>query len=80
MSILLTSEVLRAARALTGLSQAEVATRAEVGARSLWKAEQGSMVSIETLLKLQKFYEDVGVEFIHPLPMRGVGVRLKMAR
>ena len=38
------------------------------------------MVSIETLLKLQKFYEDVGVEFIHPLPMRGVGVRLKMAR
>jgi transcriptional regulator with XRE-family HTH domain len=80
MSILLTSEVLRAARALTGLSQEQVASRAKVGARSLWKAENGETVSIETLLKLQKLYEDLGVEFLHPLPTRGIGVRLKISK
>jgi DNA-binding XRE family transcriptional regulator len=68
---------LRAARALTGLSQAEVAEAAGVSVPTLKRAESGGPIKVteETIAKIAKALEKAGVEFI-PENGGGAGVRL----
>jgi transcriptional regulator with XRE-family HTH domain len=68
---------LRAARALTGLSQAEVAEAAGVSVPTLKRAEAGGPIKVadETIAAIAKALEKVGVEFI-PENGGGAGVRL----
>jgi transcriptional regulator with XRE-family HTH domain len=68
---------LRAARALTGLSQAEVAAAAGVSVPTLKRAEAGGPIKVadETIAAIAKALEKAGVEFI-PENGGGGGVRL----
>ena len=68
---------LRAARALTGLSQAEVAEAAGVSVPTLKRAEAGGPIKVadETIAAIAKALEKDGVEFI-PENGGGAGVRL----
>lgn len=69
---------LRAARALTGLSQPEVAEAASVSVPTLKRAEAGGPIKVadETIDAIAKALERAGVEFI-PENGGGVGVRMK---
>lgn len=73
----------RAARALLGLSQAELARLAGVGLSTLrdietgWRARKGrSQVSAEALAKVRAALEAAGVEFIEENG-GGLGVRIR---
>jgi transcriptional regulator with XRE-family HTH domain len=68
---------LRAARALTGLSQAEVAEAAGVSVPTLKRAESSGPIRVtkETIAQIAKALEKAGVEFI-PENGGGAGVRL----
>jgi DNA-binding XRE family transcriptional regulator len=68
---------LRAARALTGLSQAEVAEAAGVSVPTLKRAEAEGPIKVadETIAAIAKALEKAGVEFI-PENGGGAGVRL----
>jgi transcriptional regulator with XRE-family HTH domain len=68
---------LRAARALTGLSQTEVAEAAGVSVPTLKRAEAGGPIKVadETIAEIAKALEKAGVEFI-PENGGGAGVRL----
>lgn len=69
---------LRAARALTGLSQAEVAEAAGVSVPTLKRAEAGGAIKVadDTMAEIAKALEKAGVEFI-PENGGGAGVRMK---
>jgi transcriptional regulator with XRE-family HTH domain len=69
---------LRAARALTGLSQAEVAKSAGISIPTLKRAEAGGPIKVapETIDVIAKALEKAGVEFITENG-GGAGVRLK---
>ncbi|WP_354134015.1 helix-turn-helix transcriptional regulator [Bradyrhizobium sp. S3.9.1] len=69
---------LRAARALTGLSQPEVAEAAGVSVPTLKRAEAGGPIKVsgETIDAIAKALERAGVEFI-PENGGGAGVRMK---
>lgn len=69
---------LRAARALAGLSQPEVAEAAGVSVPTLKRAEAGGPIKVaeETILAIAKALEAAGVEFI-PENGGGAGVRMK---
>lgn len=69
---------LKAARALTGLSQAEVAEAAGVSIPTLKRAEAGGPIKVaeETIEVIAKALEKAGVEFI-PENGGGAGVRMK---
>jgi transcriptional regulator with XRE-family HTH domain len=69
---------LRAARALTGLSQAEVAEAAHVSVPTLKRAEAGGPIKVaeDTIAAIAKALERAGVEFIAENG-GGAGVRLK---
>jgi transcriptional regulator with XRE-family HTH domain len=69
---------LKAARALTGLSQAEVAEAAGVSIPTLKRAEAGGPINVadETIAAIAKAFEKAGVEFIAENG-GGAGVRLK---
>jgi transcriptional regulator with XRE-family HTH domain len=69
---------LRAARALTGKSQAEVAEAAGVSIPTLKRAEAGGPIKVadETIAEIAKALEKAGVEFIAENG-GGAGVRLK---
>jgi len=68
---------LRAARALTGLSQTEVAEAAGVSVPTLKRAEAGGPIKVadETIAAIAKALEKAGVQFI-PENGGGAGVRL----
>ena len=68
---------LRAARALTGMSQTEVAEAAGVSVPTLKRAEAGGPIKVadETIAIIAKSLEKAGVEFI-PENGSGPGVRL----
>ncbi|SFK37645.1 Helix-turn-helix [Pseudovibrio ascidiaceicola] len=67
----------RAARALIGMSQKELASMANVGAQTLADFERGARVPrINNLNAMQTALEEAGVEFI-PENGGGVGVRLR---
>jgi transcriptional regulator with XRE-family HTH domain len=68
---------LRAARALTGLSQPEVAEAAGVSVPTLKRAEAGGPIKVadETIQAIAAALEKAGVQFI-PENGGGAGVRL----
>jgi transcriptional regulator with XRE-family HTH domain len=74
------SAEIRAARALLGWSQTELAKAALVGVATVRRLE-GARTEIrgstETLWKIQTALETAGVEFIPADDMKGPGVRLK---
>jgi transcriptional regulator with XRE-family HTH domain len=71
---------IRAARALLGWNQHELAEAASIGVatlRRLEAAEAGIRGSVEVLWKIQTALEKAGVEFIPADESKGPGVRLK---
>lgn len=69
---------LRAGRALTGLSQAEVAETAGVSIPTLKRAEAGGPIKVadDTMATIAKALEKAGVEFIAENG-GGAGVRMR---
>jgi transcriptional regulator with XRE-family HTH domain len=69
---------LRAARALTGLSQTEVAEAAGISIPTLKRAEAGGPIKVadDTIAAIAKTLEKAGVEFIAENG-GGAGVRMK---
>jgi transcriptional regulator with XRE-family HTH domain len=70
---------IRAARALLGLGQVELAELAELGINTVKRVELSEEVtgSARTLWKIQTALEWAGVEFIPADETKGPGVRLK---
>ena len=77
----ITIEQIRAARALVGWSQSELADRARLSLPTVKRAEQadGTPVSDDARSKLQRALESAGVVFINENG-GGAGVRLKKRR
>ena len=77
-SIYETLRVLRAARALVGLSQEQVAERAGVSRRTVVRIETGGKgIAVEALEKVRVSFERAGVEFIPSTVERGPGIALR---
>ena len=71
---------IRAARALLGLSQGELASVAGVGIATIHRIEKSDAAisgSAQTLLKLHAALEDLGIIFIPKDDNYGPGVRLR---
>jgi transcriptional regulator with XRE-family HTH domain len=70
---------IRAARALLGLGQVELAELAELGINTVKRVELSDEItgSARTLWKIQTALESAGVEFIPADDTKGPGVRLK---
>jgi transcriptional regulator with XRE-family HTH domain len=80
-SDVVTNEQLRAARALLGLSQTELALRADLSVPTIKRLEGGfgPHVSDEARGRLQKAIESAGIEFIEENG-GGAGVRFRKAK
>ncbi|MBR1298565.1 helix-turn-helix domain-containing protein [Bradyrhizobium sp. AUGA SZCCT0042] len=74
-------EQLRAARALLGWSQAELASRASLSLPTVKRVEGGfgPNVSEEARLRLQQALESAGIEFLEENGA-GLGVRFRKSR
>jgi transcriptional regulator with XRE-family HTH domain len=75
-----TSAQIRAARGLLGWSQAELAARAGLSARTIERAERGEgmpRVTVSTLEAITRALEDGGIEFVRENTVGGLGVRLR---
>jgi transcriptional regulator with XRE-family HTH domain len=73
------SREIRAARALLGWSQVELAAAAAVGVATVRRLETaGTEIrgSVNTVWKIQRALENAGIEFIPAEAGRGPGVRL----
>ena len=73
-------EQMRAARALLGINQSELAALAGVGVATVKRIEVGSgkiRGAAQTNWKIQTALEKAGVSFIDAVENAGVGVRLK---
>jgi transcriptional regulator with XRE-family HTH domain len=70
---------IKAARALLGLGQLEVAKLAKVGISTLKRIELASEISgsARTLWRIEEALEAAGIEFIPAQGGKGPGVRLK---
>jgi len=67
------SAQLRAARGMLNITQADLATRAQVAERTLWLFENGQrQPQAKTLARIRDTLEDLGVEFIESDVGRGV--------
>ena len=76
---LITSEQIRAARALLRISVVQLATLSEVGEATIKRIEAGNglpSANIKTLNLITKAFENAGIEFIGT-PDDRPGVRLK---
>ena len=76
---MLFAEQIRAARALLGWRQEDLAKAAGVGPATIYRLEKGSgpvMAYVSTLMRIQSAFERAGVRFIDNDPGGGVGVRL----
>jgi len=70
------SAQLRAARGMLNITQADLATRAQVAKRTLWLFENGQrQPQAKTLARVQMALEQLGVEFIQSDAGRGVFLR-----
>lgn len=79
MEINYSPAILRAARALLGLEARQFAALAKVSRPTLRNAETGEKkVSLETIERIQKTYEELGVEFTRPGPDYGSGLRWRV--
>lgn len=77
---MLTSEQMRAARALLGWKQADLAKKAKVGLATIQRLERGSgplMAHVSTVLKIEGAFGKAGIDLIEPSQEGGMGVRLK---
>ena len=70
---------IRAARALLSISQKELAEGASVHVATIRRLEAAAAVrgNAESLMKVEKALEELGVEFISAESGRGPGVRLR---
>jgi transcriptional regulator with XRE-family HTH domain len=71
---------IRAARALLGLSQTELAKKASIGVATLQRLEMAGgelRGSARTIWKLQKTLESAGIVFLDEEGNAGPGVRLR---
>ena len=76
---MIVSEQIRAARALLGISQNDLADRAAVGVATIRRLEAGRGTALghaRTLWKIQFALEDAGVKFLEETNSTGPGVRL----
>jgi len=74
---MITPEQVRAARAILGLSQEDVASKIGASTKTIRRAETtGSAVSASAVASIRAALEDSGVEFIEENG-GGAGVRLK---
>jgi transcriptional regulator with XRE-family HTH domain len=74
---MLNKELTRAARALLGLTQSQVALRASVAVKTIADFERGATVPQDrTLRDIQRTFEGMGVEFLFE-GGRAVGLRFK---
>ena len=76
---MISASQIKAARALLGVSQAELAKSAGLGLATVKRVEAASKVrgAAETLWKIQKALEAAGIEFIPAEGSKGPGVRLR---
>ncbi|THD70422.1 MAG: helix-turn-helix domain-containing protein [Bradyrhizobium sp.] len=74
---MITARQIRAARALLGRSQQQLADKAIVSLNALVRLEKGSVDSrVSTVLAVQKALAKAGIEFLEA-DQKGEGVRLK---
>jgi predicted transcriptional regulator len=74
--VMITSRQIRAARALLGWSQQQLADKAIVSLNALARLERGEVdPRISTLMAVQKALTEAGVEFL-AADVKGEGVRL----
>jgi predicted transcriptional regulator len=74
---MVTARQIRAARALLGWSQQQLADKAIVSLNAVARLEKGVVDSrISTVLAIQKSLVKAGIEFLDP-DVKGEGVRLK---
>jgi transcriptional regulator with XRE-family HTH domain len=74
---MLNKELARAARAMLGLTQAEVAQRASVAVRTIADFERGATLPHpRTLRDIQRAFEEMDIEFLFDGP-RAVGLRFR---
>lgn len=74
---MITSRQIRAARALLGRTQQQLADKAIVSLNAIERLEKGNVDSrISTLSAIQKALTKAGIEFLHA-DQKGEGVRLK---
>lgn len=76
---MITSRQIRAARALIGLGQHDLAERAGIGIATLRRIEAAEEVSgsAKSMARIQRAFEAAGVIFIDRDDTAGPGVRLK---
>ena len=76
---MITASQIRAARALVGLSQRDLASLARLGLATVKRIEASTELrgAADTYWKIQTALEEAGVEFIPADDTKGPGVRLK---
>lgn len=77
---MLTSEQIRAARALLDWKQEALAKKAGIGLATLQRLERGSgplMAHVSTAVKIEKALSKAGIRLIESNAEGGLGVRLK---
>jgi predicted transcriptional regulator len=78
--IMITPRQIRAARALLGWSQQELADRAILSLNAVTRLEKGKVDSrVRTLTAIEKVLTKAGIDFL-PAGDRGEGVRLRSPR
>lgn len=76
-SPMISGRQIRAARALLGWSQQELADLAIVSANALARLERGQVdTRSSTVERIERALQKAGIEFLHPIGGRGEGVRL----
>jgi len=74
---MVTPEQIRAARALLGWSQAELATKADVPISAIKSFETGRDTRVSILTKIETAFVDAGVMFLEPGDARSGGRGLR---
>ena len=71
---------IKAARALVGLGQQELADRSGVGVATIKRIEASAQVrgTAKSFLRIQNALEEAGIEFISDGDGKGRGIRLKI--
>lgn len=64
MTVFLPPDALRAARALVGLNQRQVADRLHMSRKAITSCEWGNGATLEANQKLRQLYESEGIEFL----------------
>ncbi|MDT3687797.1 MAG: helix-turn-helix transcriptional regulator [Pseudorhodoplanes sp.] len=76
-------EQIRAARALLGWRQEDLARAADVGVatvRRLETSENFASGNVSTLSKIEQAFERAGVQFLYADALNGIGVRLSLTK